>query len=212
VDHPQLGSIDLGRRLAAYFWNEIGSGQHCDWPLNADPSDSGDSVETPLPQQELLSTFAEMGIAIVGFAVVADIFRPRTPQDTSRLYTLRDVADIGLTCAVMSAFPLVVHGLGVPAESSWRLASAGVLGWAISGIALSSRRRGRGSIANYVRSRWLAAAVVYSLIAISLSLALVNLVFPGPSSGARHVAWALAALTQSGAMFIIAIFDTRSDS
>jgi hypothetical protein len=151
-----------------------------------------------------------MGIAIVGFAVVADIFRVQKPEDAPRLYTLRDVADIGLTCAVMSAFPLVLHGLGVSVESSWRAASAGVLVWAIFGIGLSSRRRGRGTIVRYARKQWLGAGVVYALIAVCLSLAVSNLLFPGPSSGARHVAWALAALAQSGAMFIIAIFDLRS--
>jgi len=37
ADHQQLGSIDLGCRLAAYWVGGIGSGQRCCWPLNADP-------------------------------------------------------------------------------------------------------------------------------------------------------------------------------
>jgi hypothetical protein len=37
TDHQQLSSIDLGCRLAAYFWGWVGSGQRFCWPLNADP-------------------------------------------------------------------------------------------------------------------------------------------------------------------------------
>jgi len=37
TDQQQLGSIDLGCRLAAYFERRVGSGQRCCWPLNADP-------------------------------------------------------------------------------------------------------------------------------------------------------------------------------
>jgi len=38
ADHQQqLGSIDLGRCLAASLGGKIGSGQPCCWPLNADP-------------------------------------------------------------------------------------------------------------------------------------------------------------------------------
>lgn len=36
-DCQQLGSIDLGCHLAAYFEGRIGSGQHCCRPLSASP-------------------------------------------------------------------------------------------------------------------------------------------------------------------------------
>jgi RimJ/RimL family protein N-acetyltransferase len=39
TDQQQLGSVDLGCNLAAYFWGRVGSGQRCCWPLNADPLD-----------------------------------------------------------------------------------------------------------------------------------------------------------------------------
>jgi hypothetical protein len=44
ADHQQLGSIDLGCRLAAYFESRIGSGQRCCWPLNAGPLGGADPV------------------------------------------------------------------------------------------------------------------------------------------------------------------------
>jgi hypothetical protein len=37
ADQQQLGSIDLGYHLAAYFMDGIEFGRRCFWPLNADP-------------------------------------------------------------------------------------------------------------------------------------------------------------------------------
>ncbi len=63
----------------------------------------------PLPHAELLSTLAEMSIAVVGFSMVVGILRPQSSDDETRLFTLRDVAEIGLISSVMNVFPLVVH-------------------------------------------------------------------------------------------------------
>lgn len=79
---------------------------------------------TTLPQEAVLSTLAEMGIAVVGFSLVAGILRPRTQTDERRLFTLRGVAGFGLIVATMSVFPLVAHSYSPPMDSSWRLSGA----------------------------------------------------------------------------------------
>jgi len=113
---------------------------------------------------------------------------------------------------VLSAFPLVLHGLGVPAPWTWRLASGIVVVWSIAGITFSARRRGRDGMLPTIKRHWIGATIVYLLFGISLALALSNLLSPSSFSGGRHVAWALAALTQAGTMFILAVFDLRWDT
>ncbi len=63
-----------------------------------------------------------------------------------------------------------------------------------------------------MKTHWFAAAVVYLLVGIALALPIANLVGPGPFSGDRHVAWALVALTQAGAMFIVSVFHLRDET
>ncbi len=169
------------------------------------------SLSSVLPEQELLSTIAEMGIGIVGFAVVADILRSRSTSDVVRLYNLRDVAEIGLMIAVLSVFPSMLHGLGLSAEASWRTTGGGVLVWTGIGVASSFRRRGPASLVGAARSNRLVSVIVYMLIGLNLALAFSNLVGAGPSSGARHVAWALSALGQAGTMFISSVFSRSAE-
>lgn len=54
-----------------------------------------------------------MAIGIVGFAMVADVLRSKSPQTETQFYTLRDVAEIGLMVAVLSVLPLVLQGFGL---------------------------------------------------------------------------------------------------
>lgn len=150
-----------------------------------------------------------MGIAIVGFAMVADVLRPGSAEGTMRLYTLRDVAEIGLIGTAMSAFPMVVHGYGLSDEWTWRITSGLVIAWSIGGMTTSARRRGPGAVLSAFKQHQIAGSFVYLLIAINMSLALVNLLNPGPSSGVRHATGMLAGLTQAGIMFILAVFDLR---
>ncbi len=96
---------------------------------------------TPLPHEQILSTLAEMSIAVVGFSMVAGVLRPEASDNQSRFFTLRDVGEIGLISAVMSAFPLVVHPYGLSPELNWQVAS-GLQGfWSVVGIVAALRRR-----------------------------------------------------------------------
>ena len=160
----------------------------------------------PLPNETVLSTLAEMSIAVVGFSMVVGILRPHSDSDERRLFTLRGVAGIGLLAAVMSAFPLVAHSYGLSTDSTWRLSSGIVAAWAIAAIATDFRRLGRGLpvIANQHR---FTSGLVSALVSVNLCLLAVNIANPGPASGARYSTVMLLALAQAGFMFIWAAFD-----
>lgn len=78
---------------------------------------------TPLAHEALLSTLAERNIAVVGFSMVAGILRTESLDDEIRLFTLRDVAELGLLIAVMCVFPLVVYAFDTLVASTWRFSS-----------------------------------------------------------------------------------------
>ena len=164
---------------------------------------------TPLPHETLLSTLAEMSIAVVGFSMVVGILRARSPDDEDRLFTLRDVAEIGLICTVMSAFPLVIHAYGIPTNAVWRISSAVQGVWAIIGITASLVRRGPGTPA-LMRQHWFLFGVVFGLVFVNLALAVMNVATPSSFSGARYVSCMLLGLTQAGYMFLLAAFDIGS--
>jgi hypothetical protein len=164
---------------------------------------------TPLPHEQVLSTLAEMSIAVVGFSMVAGIFRPESSDNEIRLFTLRDVGEIGLICAVMSALPLVVHAYGLSTDSNWRLASSVQGFWSVVAITAALRRRGSSPLLTF-RQHWFIASIVVSLVVANFALLLTNVLNPGPLSGARYVSCMLLALTQAGFMFLLAAFDMGS--
>jgi hypothetical protein len=70
---------------------------------------------TPLPNETILSTLAEMGIAVVGFALVGGILRPQSETDETRLVTLRGVG-VGV-----DPLPWTVKGLGPSLHAAFLL-------------------------------------------------------------------------------------------
>jgi hypothetical protein len=146
-----------------------------------------------------------MSIAVVGFSMVVGILRDRSLDDRMRLFTLRDVADMGLIGAVMSAFPLVVYGFATSAETTWRLSSAVLGAWQFASIANSIRKR--GSVSIVARQFWFTASRAACLVVVSFALILVNVAAPSSLSGARYVAYMMILLTQAGFMFVFAAFD-----
>ena len=167
---------------------------------------------TTLPQEAVLSTFAEMGIAVVGFSLVAGILRPQTQSDERRLFTLRGVAGFGLIVATMSVFPLVAHSYSLPTNSTWRLSSGIVFVWAFAGIAADFVRLGRGLPA-IVKHLPFTSGLVFVLMLVSLCLLGMNVVSPGPDAGSRYTTVMMLTLAQAGFMFLAIAFDTgRSDT
>ena len=169
---------------------------------------------SPLPHDALLSTLAEMSITVVGFSLVFGVLRPQSKDDEIRLFTLRDVAEIGLACSVMCVFPLVAHTYGSSDESVWRLASGLQVFWATVGIALAARRRGAVLVPTLQQSR-LTVSLLLSLTLANYALALTNVTMPSSLSGARYVSCMLIVFAQAGFMFLWAAFDMgrrRSDA
>ncbi len=160
----------------------------------------------PLPHEAILSVLAEMGIAVVGFSMVAGVLRSQSHDEQARLFTLRDVAEIGLIGAVMSAFPLVVHAYGVSVDSTWRLASGTHGAWSVVAIAASVPRRGPDPL-SILRRHWFIMSLVSGLVLSNFVLIGMNLAAPSPASGARFVTCMLLGLTQAGVMFLLAAFD-----
>jgi len=163
-----------------------------------------------LSHEGILSTLAEMHIAVVGFSLVVGILRPQSQTEERRLFTLRGVAIIGLLGAVMSAFPMVAHSFGLSPESTWRLSSVVVFLWAVAAIGADFWRLGHGLTVIAKRYR-LTTALVAILIAANLCLLVFNVATPGPASGARYSAVMLIALAQAGFMFLWAAFDAARE-
>ncbi len=161
---------------------------------------------TALPHEGVLSTLAEMSIAVVGFSIVVGILRPRSQSEERRLFTLRGVAAVGLLGAVMSAFPLVAHAYGLPEDATWRLASGIAFVWAVIAIAADFVRLGRG-LPIIATASPVTSTIIVVIISVNLGLLVANVVVPGPSSGARYATVMLLALAQAGLMFLWAAFD-----
>ena len=162
---------------------------------------------TTLPQEAVLSTLAEMGIAVVGFSLVAGILRPQTQGDERLLFTLRGVAGFGLIVATMSVFPLVAHSYSLSTASTWRLSSGIVFVWAFAGIAADFVRLGRGlpAIAKHLP---FTSGLVSVLILVNFCLLGMNVVSPGADAGSRYTTVMMLALAQAGFMFLAIAFDT----
>ena len=166
---------------------------------------------TPLPNETVLSTLAEMGIAVVGFSLVGSLLRPQSQTDETRLVTLRGVAGLGLIVAIMSAFPLVAHSHGLSEELTWRISSGVFVVWAIAGIVADFARLGR-QLPPLAKQYRFTSVLVSALILINLSLLTINVTNPGPGSGARYTTVVLLGLAQSGLMFLSAAFDAGRDA
>ena len=166
---------------------------------------------TTLPQEAVLSTLAEMGIAVVGFSLVAGILRPQSQNDERRLFTLRGVAGFGLIVATMSVFPLVAHSYSLPTDSTWRLSSGIVFVWAIAGIAADFVRLGYGLPAIAKRLPF-TSGLVSVLILVNVCLLGMNIVSPDSDSGSRYATVMMLALAQAGFMFLAIAFDGRGET
>jgi hypothetical protein len=101
ADHQQLGSIDLGRSLAAYFGGRFGSGQRCCWTLNADPL-GGASYAGVSPMRRTIG-FALLFASALGAAIV-----------TSRYLTFDDSAMPDFLVASFSERRLALYTHLVP--------------------------------------------------------------------------------------------------
>ena len=76
---------------------------------------------TPLPHENLLTAMGEVAAAFVGFLLIVGVLRARSigsMDKACRVYSMRDVADIGLHAVLMSFLPLVIHAFGASSETN----------------------------------------------------------------------------------------------
>jgi len=160
---------------------------------------------TELAHASTLSTFAEMSIAVVGFSMVAGAIGARSEGERLRLFTFRDVAEVGLICAVMSSVPLVIHAFGTSADSTWRVSSGIEFAWQAVSIGFTAGRRGP-ALLPFIKRHRVTLTLTTAVAIANFVLLAINVVSPGPYSGARYLACMLLLLLQAGTLFIWAAF------
>ena len=167
---------------------------------------------TPLPHENLLTVMGEIAAAFVGFSLVVSALRAGSNgslEETHRIYSMRDVAEIGLISVFTSLLPLVIHAFGASPDATWRIGSASFLALGILGASASLRRRGGWLVG--LRSEPIQTAMILPLQLGAIGLMLVNLLAGGPGSGARYVAAVLLALAVGGVLFVNATFNSARD-
>jgi hypothetical protein len=161
-----------------------------------------------LDHESLLQVLAEISVAFVGFSMLASVFRTNEGDDRVRFAGFRDVAETGLLATIGSLAPVVLHALGWPEASTWRVASGGLAAlWAV-GATASLRRNPRQAVLLYrSRVRPVRHGIVHLVtIAVAL-LGAYNALVPSPSSGGRHVLLVCLCLIQSAQLFLFAGFE-----
>ena len=167
---------------------------------------------TPLPHENLLTTMGEVAAAFVGFSLVVGVLRARSTgsmDEARRVYSMRDVAEIGLHAVFMSFLPLVIHAFGASPDTTWRVGSASFLAIGVLRAGVSTRRRG-GYLKSF-RAEPIQFLVLLPLQLGVIGLILVNILAGGPSSGPRYVAAVLLALSAAGVLFVNATFNSARD-
>ena len=166
----------------------------------------------PLPHENLLTALGEVSAAFVGFSLVVGVLRARSTgsmEEARSLYSMRDVAEIGLHAVLMSFLPLVIHAFGASPETTWRVGSASFLAVGVFSAGASLRRR--GGWLEGLRSEPILFVLLLPLQLGAIGLTSVNLVAGGPGSGARYVGAILLALACAGVVFVNATFNSVED-
>jgi hypothetical protein len=160
----------------------------------------------PLPHENLLMTMGEVAAAVVGFSLVVGLLRSGQGDEAPRFFSMRDVAEIGLWAVGASFLPLLIHAYGSERETTWNLASIGflVIWWFGLAISLLRRREDRNSI--FPGNLLLRGAALGALNLSGWCLLLLNIVYGGPTSGARYATAVMLFLAVAGLLFVSATF------
>ena len=159
-----------------------------------------------LVHEDFLYTIAEVAAAFVGFSMIVGLLSS-DPSDRHRFYSIRDVAEVGLTSLGAALLPTAIHAFGLGPETTWRLASTlFFLGWVTAGF-IGIRRSLRAG-AHREAPRFLVTGPIFTVIG-NLLLGW-NVLLPGPLAPARYVLGLLLLLTFAGLSFISATFHGRT--
>ena len=169
----------------------------------------------PLPYENLLIGLAEVAAAFVGFSLVIEVLRAEAtdlPREAQRLYSMRDVAEVGLIAAGAAFLPLVIHSFEAGHGTVWRLGSGILFVVAGASALFSFARHGAASprgLLGELRASPVRSGLIQSLNLGSFGLLLSNVVAPGATSGARYIAAVLGALAVAGIIFVTETFSDR---
>ena len=158
-----------------------------------------------LPQESLLQLLAEIGVAFVGFSMLASVVRTNRGDDKTRFADFRNVAETGLWATLGSVAPLILHALGWQEETIWRAASGGVtLVWAVGALAANRRQ---AFLVERAKERPIRIASVHTVSASVVGLGAWNVLVSSPSSGGLHVLLIGLCIAQSAQLFLLAGFE-----
>ena len=165
----------------------------------------GDSL-VELANESTLQTIAEISATFVGFSLVGGLLGTES-TDRYRFYSIRDVAEVGLSCLLGALIPSAIHAFGFEPEVSWRLASGLFMVLWIAAAWIGVSRFWRAGVQRHApRYLWMGP---FSGIAGNLLL-LWNVLAPGAASPARYVLGLLLLLCFAGMSFIAAVFHGRT--
>ena len=170
------------------------------------------AADSMLTQASTLETFAEIFVALAGFAAIAGIVGDRLDPDSRGIgfSRLRAVVVISIGFVFLSLLPLVVSEFGESESRIWRLCS--LVAFALNAVMLwSSVRHGRtfGMSFSAGEFRFLIWPLE-SVLQLSL-VANIFMVLPD-SAGSLYLVFLIAALSQASIFFLILLDSTFATS
>jgi hypothetical protein len=160
-----------------------------------------------LAQESILQTIAEISAAFVGFSLVGGLLGTGS-ADRYRFYSIRDVAEVGLSCLLGALLPSAIHAFGMRPEVTWRVASGVFFVLWLAAACIGISRFWRAGVQRHApRYLWMGP---FSGIAGN-SLLLWNVIAPSASSPARYVLGLILLLSFAGVSFVAAVFHGRTE-
>jgi len=151
---------------------------------------------------DLLHTLAEVSIAFVGFSTVVAALGARG-EGSFKLYSIRDVAIVGLIALGAAVLPLLLRSFGIHQDLIWRISSIVFsAGWLLS--AYWGIRTYRRNVDVSAIPRYLNVGPVVGVVANPMLWS--NAVFPNPYSGSLYVGSLILLLVFVSVSFIASIF------
>jgi hypothetical protein len=164
------------------------------------------STLTELAQESTLQTIAEISAAFVGFSLVGGLLGTQS-ADRYRFYSIRDVAEVGLSCLLGALIPSAIHAFGSRADVTWRLASGIFLVLWSASASIGISRFWRAGVQRHA-PRYLWMGPISGIVGNALLL--WSVLLPSASSPARYVLALILLLSFAGVSFIAAVFHGRT--
>ena len=160
-----------------------------------------------LPELESLFTFAEIAIALAGFASLVGVVGTRRGGDHPVLDAnrLRNMVDTSLMVVIFALLPVVPHEFGASDATVWRLCSALYLLAVIAFMLVAKRRQERLAAKKIRISIWFARLLWVLGITITGTLAAGVIVAPSGRGGAIYSTALLLSLVVSCTIFTLVL-------